>query len=101
MTTKEELLGPQNKSTEIDDVLLKLKSDPLAYFDEKKMVREVPVFRYDADGNPVHISHWAKRAVAPKDMEVGEAQRLGLDVYLERRGWVRGGKKAERDFQEK
>lgn len=94
------LLGPQSKSTEIDDVLLKLKSDPLAYFDEKKLVREVPIFRYNIDGEPDHISHWQKRAVAPKDMQIAEAARLGLDVYIEGRGWVRGGKKAERDFQE-
>ena len=57
--------------------------------------RRVPVFEYGADGEPARITHWQERPVA-KSLE--EALLNGMDFYKQGRGWIRGGKKAERDY---
>lgn len=93
------LLDKQHKGTEVAEVLARLAADDHAYFDERKNVREVPVFRY-VDNEPIEIAFWSKRLCAPPGMPLKEAADKGLDYYHETRGWIRSGKKAEKDFQE-
>lgn len=89
------LLDSKHNMTEVQDVLDTLRRDDKAFFDEKKMIRKVPIFAYDPDGKPIRIARWMERQVT-KEWE--EAQRKSLDYYREGRGWIREGKKAERDF---
>jgi hypothetical protein len=84
--------------TDIQKVLETIDRDDQAYYDSKKNMRKVPIFAYDIDGNATRITHWQNRPVAPQGMTLTEAQAAGLDYYLQGRGWVRLGKKAERDF---
>jgi hypothetical protein len=89
------LLDSKHNLTEVQDVLDKLRRDDKAFFDEKKMVRKVPIFAYDVDGKPERITFWQERKVTAS---WEEAQLRHLDYYNERRGWIREGKKAERDY---
>lgn len=95
--TKQKLLGEQTPSVDLESVLRKMRSDPFAFYDEKKRTRKVPVFAYEGD-TPVSIIRWQERHVAD-DLET--AQRKSLDFYHPTRGWIRDGKKAERDYDYK
>lgn len=95
-----DLLGTKHvNDDEMDRVLEKL-SDPLAFYDEKKNIRRVPVLSYDSEGRPLSISHWQTRHCAPQGMELAEAQAKQLDYLDSRRGWVRRGVKPEKDYSE-
>lgn len=89
------LLDSKHNETEVQKVVDALRRDDKAYYDEKKKLRKVPMFAYNADGSPLRVTHWQERKVT-EDWE--EAQVKHLDYYLEGRGWIRDGKKAERDF---
>lgn len=92
------LLGNEHTDTNVQEILAKIREDDLAFYDARKNVRQVPVFKYDPVTNePIALSHWQTRYCAPPDMRLVDAQLKGLDVYIEGRGWIRAGKKAERD----
>ena len=92
--TKEKLLGDKTPSVNIEEVRRKMRLDPFAYYDEKKKIRKVPVFAYEGDTR-VEIVRWQTRPVAD-DLET--AQLKAWDFYHPTRGWIREGRKAERDY---
>ena len=94
---KSALLGDKHVDSEIEKILLKISTDDKAYYDEKKNVREVPIFAYNDDNQPYKVTHWQKRYCAGPGVSFKEAQAQGLDYFIEGRGWIRAAKKAERD----
>ncbi len=95
--TKEKLLGDRTPDVNIEDVRRKMRRDPFAFYDEKKKMRKVPIFLYE-DDRPVAIARWQNRPVA-EDLET--AQLKAWDFYHPTRGWIREGRKAERDYDYK
>lgn len=96
--TKSSLLGTKHVDTSVEEVIAALQRDDQAFYDPKTNLRRVPIFAYDNDGNRTRITHWQERPVAPVGMTRAEAELAGLDYYMPGRGWIRLGKKAERDY---
>ena len=94
------LLDSKHDMTEVEDVLLKLRVNDKAFYNPETKTRKVPVFGYDHEGAPFRISHWQTRRVTDSWVEARDSKG-GLDFYHETRGWIRGSKKAERDFDYK
>lgn len=91
---------PTHDPTEVLEVLEAMQKSDKAFFDEKKMVRRVPIFEYDPlTHKPNRIARWQERKVMEihDSKDLTRCQELGYDYYHEKRGWIRGGKKAERD----
>lgn len=95
--TKQELLGDKTPSVDLESVIRAMRLDPFAYYDEKKKVRKVPIFTYEGD-TPVEIIRWQTRPVAD---DLKTAQKKAWDFYHPERGWIREGKKAEKDYDYK
>jgi hypothetical protein len=94
------LLDSKHNTQQVEEVLRRLRNDDKAYFDAAKKVRKVPVFQYDHEGNPIRITHWNERRVTENWAEAVNSKGT-IDFYHETRGWVRGGKKNERDYDYK
>lgn len=97
--SKSTLLGAEHSDTNVAEILEQLAKDDMAFYDPAKRTRKVPIFAYDDSGEPTAVRHWNTRYCAPEGMTLVEAQLKGLDVHIEGRGWIRSGKKAERDFR--
>ena len=94
------LLDSKHDMTEVEDILLRLSVDDKAFYDKEKKVRKIPVFQYDIDGKPFRVARWMTRSVTESWPEARDSKG-GLDFYHDTRGWIRGGKKAERDYDYK
>ena len=101
------LLNETHNPTEVLDVLDALAKDDKAFYDPQTQIRKVPIFDYDATtGEPYRIQRWQERRVIPNDGHLRRSQLLercaieGKDTYIDGIGWVRGGRKRERDVDQ-
>jgi hypothetical protein len=98
------LAAQTHNPTEVLEVIEALRKDDLAFYDRDKRERKVPIFGYDPEtGDPDRIVRWQTRKVLPNDGALKRAELLnrceveGKDTYIDGIGWVRNGKKRERD----
>lgn len=104
MSTK--LLDESHENTDVAEVVEKMNSDPLAFYDAKRKVRRIPIFQYNSvTGEPDAILRWVERGVIMPSDGISRSVLLqmctdkGMDTYLPERGWIRNGRKAESNFE--
>lgn len=98
---KSTLLGEQHTSTDVRKIVEQWRTDDKAFYDAEKNIRRVPHFTRGPDGEILDVQRWEDRATAPIGMSRKDAELNAVDYYQNGRGWIRLGKKAERDYDSK